>query len=63
MTKIEETNKSKLLYCSFCKKSQHEIKLLISGPEAYICDGCVELCNVIIREKIEDDSSLETLKS
>ena len=57
MKKIKETNKSKLLYCSFCKKSQHEIRLLISGPEAYICDGCVELCNEIIREKIEEDSA------
>ena len=47
----------------FARKSQHEIRLLISGPGAYICDACVELCNESIREKIEDDSSLETLKS
>ena len=57
MKTIKEANKSKLLYCSFCKKSQHEIRLLISGPEAYICDGCVELCNEIIREKIEEDGN------
>jgi len=45
-----------LLYCSFCGKSQHEIRLLISGPAAYICDECVELCNEIIREKLEEES-------
>jgi len=56
MNKIRGTNKSKLLFCSFCKKSQHEIQLLISGPEAYICDECVELCNEIIREKLEEES-------
>jgi len=47
-----------LLYCSFCGKSQHEIRLLISGPAAYICDECVELCNEIIREKLEEESNL-----
>lgn len=44
----------KLLYCSFCGKSQHEVKKLIAGPSVFICDECVELCNDIIREEIED---------
>jgi ATP-dependent Clp protease ATP-binding subunit ClpX len=47
---------NKLLYCSFCGKSQHEVKKLIAGPSVYICDECVELCNDIIREEIKDIS-------
>jgi ATP-dependent Clp protease ATP-binding subunit ClpX len=42
----------KVLYCSFCGKSQHEVKKLIAGPSVFICDECVELCNDIIREEI-----------
>ncbi|MEW5892093.1 MAG: ATP-dependent Clp protease ATP-binding subunit ClpX [Pseudomonadota bacterium] len=42
----------KLLYCSFCGKSQHEVRKLIAGPSVFICDECVELCNDIIREEI-----------
>ena len=45
---------SKLLYCSFCGKSQHEVRKLIAGPSVFICDECVELCNDIIREEMED---------
>ncbi|MEO1582597.1 MAG: ClpX C4-type zinc finger protein, partial [Pseudomonadota bacterium] len=44
---------SKLLYCSFCGKSQHEVRKLIAGPSVFICDECVELCNDIIREELE----------
>jgi len=44
----------KLLYCSFCGKSQHEVRKLIAGPSVFICDECVDLCNDIIREEIED---------
>ncbi|MBQ1783145.1 MAG: ATP-dependent protease ATP-binding subunit ClpX [Gammaproteobacteria bacterium] len=44
----------KLLYCSFCGKSQHEVRKLIAGPSVYICDECVELCNDIIREEVKD---------
>ena len=44
----------KLLYCSFCGKSQHEVKKLIAGPSVYVCDECVELCNDIIREEVKD---------
>lgn len=44
----------KLLYCSFCGKSQHEVRKLIAGPSVFVCDECVELCNDIIREEIQD---------
>ncbi len=44
----------KLLYCSFCGKSQHEVRKLIAGPSVYVCDECVELCNEIIREEIDE---------
>ena len=47
----------KLLYCSFCGKSQHEVRKLIAGPSVFICDECVDLCNDIIREEVQDDSS------
>lgn len=46
----------KLLYCSFCGKSQHEVRKLIAGPSVYVCDECVELCNDIIREEIREIS-------
>lgn len=45
---------NKLLHCSFCGKSQHEVRKLIAGPSVFICDECVELCNDIIREEIKD---------
>ncbi|MBZ0224139.1 MAG: ATP-dependent Clp protease ATP-binding subunit ClpX [Dokdonella sp.] len=44
----------KILYCSFCGKSQHEVRKLIAGPSVFICDECVDLCNDIIREELED---------
>ncbi len=44
----------KLLYCSFCGKSQHEVRKLIAGPSVFICDECVDLCNDIIREEIKE---------
>ena len=47
-------DKGKLLYCSFCGKSQHEVRKLIAGPSVFICDECVDLCNDIIREEMED---------
>ena len=47
---------NKLLYCSFCGKSQHEVRKLIAGPSVFVCDECVELCNDIIREELEDKS-------
>ncbi|NOY62721.1 MAG: ATP-dependent Clp protease ATP-binding subunit ClpX [Gammaproteobacteria bacterium] len=48
----------KLLYCSFCGKSQHEVRKLIAGPAVFVCDECVELCNDIIREEINEKPSL-----
>jgi ATP-dependent Clp protease ATP-binding subunit ClpX len=47
----------KLLYCSFCGKSQHEVRKLIAGPSVFVCDECVELCNDIIREEVEEKST------
>ncbi len=44
------------LYCSFCGKSQHEVRKLIAGPSVFVCDECVELCNDIIREELPDES-------
>lgn len=44
----------KLLYCSFCGKSQHEVRKLIAGPSVYVCDECVDLCNDIIREELQE---------
>jgi len=48
------TKDEKLLYCSFCGKSQHEVKKLIAGPSVFVCDECVDLCNDIIREEIQE---------
>ena len=45
----------KLLYCSFCGKSQNEVRKLIAGPSVYVCDECVELCNDIIREELQEN--------
>ena len=49
----------KLLYCSFCGKSQHEVRKLIAGPSVFVCDECVELCNDIIREEVEEKEGAE----
>ena len=46
----------KLLHCNFCGKSQHEVRKLIAGPSVYVCDECVELCNDIIREELQESS-------
>ena len=52
---MSSKNDDKLLYCSFCGKSQHEVRKLIAGPSVYVCDECVELCNDIIREDVSDE--------
>jgi ATP-dependent Clp protease ATP-binding subunit ClpX len=52
-----DEDNGKLLYCSFCGKSQHEVRKLIAGPSVFVCDECVELCNDIIREEVEDKAS------
>jgi len=53
----------KLLYCSFCGKSQHEVRKLIAGPSVFVCDECVELCNDIIREEIKEISPKQEKES
>ncbi|WP_019530289.1 ATP-dependent Clp protease ATP-binding subunit ClpX [Dasania marina] len=56
-TKDNGEDGGKLLYCSFCGKSQHEVRKLIAGPSVFICDECVDLCNDIIREEVQDAGS------
>ncbi len=55
-----KSDDNKLLYCSFCGKSQAEVRKLIAGPSVFICDECVELCNDIIREEVEGEAATET---
>ena len=55
----EDNNDDKLLYCSFCGKSQHEVKKLIAGPSVFVCDECVDLCNDIIREEMLESTPEE----
>ena len=57
MSKAGNGNGDKVLYCSFCGKSQNEVKKLIAGPSVFVCDECVELCNDIIREETQDTHS------
>ncbi len=57
MSTNDRGDDGKLLYCSFCGKSQHEVRKLIAGPNVFICDECVELCNDIIREELEERDS------
>jgi ATP-dependent Clp protease ATP-binding subunit ClpX len=56
-TKGKGEDNGKLLYCSFCGKSQHEVRKLIAGPSVFICDECVDLCNDIIREEVQEAES------
>lgn len=58
MSDKKSSSGEKLLYCSFCGKSQHEVKKLIAGPSVFICDECIDLCNDIIRD---ETSSIETV--
>ena len=51
------SSSEKTLYCSFCGKSQHEVKKLIAGPSVFICDECIDLCNDIIREEVPADAA------
>jgi ATP-dependent Clp protease ATP-binding subunit ClpX len=53
----------KVLYCSFCGKSQHEVKKLIAGPSVFICDECIELCNDIIRDEVPAERRRQAAKS
>ncbi|TSE26489.1 ATP-dependent Clp protease ATP-binding subunit ClpX [Tepidimonas sediminis] len=51
----KKSSRDKTLYCSFCGKSQHEVRKLIAGPSVFICDECIELCNDIIRDEAQDE--------
>jgi ATP-dependent Clp protease ATP-binding subunit ClpX len=62
MTDKKTTGNDKLLYCSFCGKSQHEVRKLIAGPSVFICDECIELCNDIIRDEMMENVSTEAGK-
>src|SRR6202140_2350851 len=57
------SNSEKLLYCSFCGKSQHEVKKLIAGPSVFICDECIDLCNDIITDEASNVETLDGQKS
>jgi len=59
----EKVSGEKLLYCSFCGKSQHEVRKLIAGPSVFICDECIALCNDIIREETQGDQAGKGAKS
>ena len=59
----EKVSGEKLLYCSFCGKSQHEVRKLIAGPSVFICDECIELCNDIIREETQGGDAAKGAKS
>src|SRR5215470_17635601 len=60
----EKTGGEKLLYCSFCGKSQHEVRKLIAGPSVFICDECIELCNHYKRLKhLSKNDDVELAKS
>ena len=59
----DKASSEKLLYCSFCGKSQHEVRKLIAGPSVFICDECIDLCNDIIREEIQNDEASKLVKS
>ena len=59
----DKSGGDKLLYCSFCGKSQHEVRKLIAGPSVFICDECIELCNDIIREEIQGDEKTKAPRS
>ena len=52
----EKSTSDKLLYCSFCGKSQHEVRKLIAGPSVFICDECIDLCNDIIKEEVQAET-------
>ncbi len=59
----DKASGEKLLYCSFCGKSQHEVRKLIAGPSVFICDECIDLCNDIIREEMQGDEATKLVKS
>jgi ATP-dependent Clp protease ATP-binding subunit ClpX len=58
---LNNKDDNKLLYCSFCGKSQNEVRKLIAGPSVFICDECVDLCNDIIQEELEDVNEIDEI--
>lgn len=58
----KKSGSEKMLYCSFCGKSQHEVKKLIAGPSVFICDECIELCNDIVRDELSVDPEGQPVK-
>ncbi|MCL2344791.1 MAG: ATP-dependent Clp protease ATP-binding subunit ClpX [Desulfobulbus sp.] len=54
---MSKGSQEKLLYCSFCGKSQHEVKKLIAGPSVFICDECIALCNDIVRDELPEETA------
>ena len=63
MAEKKGTSSEKTLYCSFCGKSQHEVKKLIAGPSVFVCDECVELCNEIIRDELPPTTQIKDSKN
>ncbi|RZI79710.1 MAG: ATP-dependent Clp protease ATP-binding subunit ClpX [Rubrivivax sp.] len=60
MSEKKGSSSEKILYCSFCGKSQHEVKKLIAGPSVFICDECIDLCNDIIRDEVAAEAEQTT---
>src|SRR3990167_10839085 len=60
MADKKAASSEKILYCSFCGKSQHEVKKLIAGPSVFICDECIDLCNDIIRDEVAAEAEHTT---
>ena len=63
MPEKKGSSSEKILYCSFCGKSQHEVKKLIAGPSVFICDECIDLCNDIIRDEVAAETDQSTRPS
>ena len=63
MAEKKGSSSEKTLYCSFCGKSQHEVKKLIAGPSVFICDECIDLCNEIIRDELPADEEVRDPRS
>src|ERR1700750_1610858 len=63
MSKVGTSDSKNTLYCSFCGKSQHEVRKLIAGPSVFICDECIELCNDIIRDETASAEPGKAVKS
>lgn len=62
MAKQDDGSNTKMMYCSFCGKSQHEVKKLIAGPSVFVCDECIDLCNDIIREEVKKEPTASNEK-